>query len=93
MRDLNRILITGGAGFIGGTLIRKILDTSNSKIFNIDKIGYASDLSYIYNIEDYKNRHKLFQIDLKDKDATLNAVKIADPDLVIHLAMSLLANY
>ena len=42
-----RILITGGAGFIGSALIRNLLVNSNCFIFNLDKISYASDLTSI----------------------------------------------
>ena len=44
---MKNILITGGAGFIGGTLLRRLLRTTKSNIHNIDKLGYASDISSI----------------------------------------------
>ncbi len=85
-----RILITGGAGFIGGTLTRRLLRETKSKIFNIDKLGYASDLIGINqtlkdnNIDN--SRYQFLHIDLEDFQNTKNAIKISDPDLVFHLA-------
>ncbi len=47
-------------------------------------MGYSSDLNSIGKVE--KNKYKHFQINLKDKHSTNNAIKQADPDIVIHLA-------
>ena len=80
-----RILVTGGAGFIGGCLVRRLLRTTDAKVFNLDKISYASDLIGINNSPNI-NRHTLMKIDLKDYEKTLSAVKEADPDIIFHLA-------
>ena len=79
------ILVTGGAGFIGGCLVRKLLNETKSRIFNIDKLGYASDLSWLKNHKNSSN-HKLINIDLFDAKKTQDAINLADPDYVIHLA-------
>ena len=41
------ILVTGGAGFIGGAVVRRLLRESDATVFNLDKLGYASNLTSI----------------------------------------------
>ena len=70
LTNYERVLITGGGGFIGGALIRKLLKESNTKIFNLDKLGYASDLSGIDQTLslncDLKERYEFFKVDISN---------------------------
>tara|TARA_E500000331_G_C17233019_1_gene703514 strand:+ start:50 stop:1150 length:1101 start_codon:yes stop_codon:yes gene_type:complete len=89
--SIKKILVTGGGGFIGGCLIRRLLNESSAQIYNLDKMGYASNISGIQKTlntlgQIKKSRHNLLKVDLINYELTLDAVKYANPDLVIHLA-------
>ncbi len=86
MKNKFKVIVTGGAGFIGGTLIRKLLQEKNWHVYNIDKMGYASDLSWIKDSKNYKLRHSFLKIDLRNKEILENLVKDISPNLIIHLA-------
>tara|TARA_B100000989_G_C19516212_1_gene461770 strand:- start:966 stop:2030 length:1065 start_codon:yes stop_codon:yes gene_type:complete len=77
-----RLLITGGSGFIGSALIRRLNQENNLRIFNFDK---KSDSSKIVNHFDKKNTKNLC-FNLNNQDEVNKAIQISDPEIIIHLA-------
>tara|TARA_B100001287_G_scaffold269268_1_gene266547 strand:+ start:4363 stop:5424 length:1062 start_codon:yes stop_codon:yes gene_type:complete len=86
MQKYHKIIVTGGAGFIGGTIIRKLLKEFNSTIYNIDKISYSSDLSSILSIPSSQKRHHHLKIDLKESSLLDTSIEEIKPDIIIHCA-------
>tara|TARA_B100000989_G_C19520678_1_gene464034 strand:+ start:818 stop:1912 length:1095 start_codon:yes stop_codon:yes gene_type:complete len=89
-KELKRILITGGGGFIGGALTRYLLINTNFEIYNLDKLGYSSDLSSINlllkNNKSFQKRYFFLNVDLNDAIKTKEAIISSNPDLIFHLA-------
>ncbi|RKO68885.1 dTDP-glucose 4,6-dehydratase [Sphingobacterium puteale] len=81
-----KILITGGAGFIGSHVVREfVVKYPNYQIINLDALTYAGNLENLKDIEDRPN-YTFVKADITDQ-AAMNAVfKQYQPDGVIHLA-------
>lgn len=79
-----RILITGGSGFIGSALIRKLILDENIFIGNIDKQTYASHSKALINMPD--DRYMFWKIDISNIGSVREIFSIFKPDAVINLA-------
>lgn len=79
-----RILVTGGAGFIGSNFIHYWLGKYNEdKVINLDALTYAGNLENLKDLEDNSN-YKFVKGDIRDKELVNNLVK--DVDLIVHFA-------
>lgn len=83
---MNKILVTGGAGFIGSNYIRHTLkNNEHVKIINLDKLTYSGNLDNLKDIEKDK-RYKFIKGDIADKKIITNIFKKYSPDIVINFA-------
>ncbi|QCQ97588.1 dTDP-glucose 4,6-dehydratase [Brevundimonas sp. SGAir0440] len=80
-----RILITGGAGFIGSALARRLIEHTNHEVLVFDKLTYAGMLSSLEPATS-SNRYSLIQADICDHEAVSTALDTFKPDVVAHLA-------
>ncbi|MBT3505317.1 MAG: dTDP-glucose 4,6-dehydratase [Piscirickettsiaceae bacterium] len=80
-----RLLITGGAGFIGSALIRQLLSETDYEIANVDKLTYAGNLESLTVVESLPN-YQFVHADICDMSAMDKAFKEFKPTAVMHLA-------
>ena len=80
-----KILITGGAGFIGSAVIRNIISTTNDSVINVDKLTYSGNLDSLKDVESCK-RYAFEKIDICDGSKVKEVFFKHQPDAVMHLA-------
>ena len=80
-----KVLVTGGAGFIGSAVVRHIIQNTDNYVLNIDKLTYAGNLESLAAIED-SERYTFSQTDICDRAAVDQLLQKFQPDAVMHLA-------
>ena len=80
-----RILVTGGAGFIGSALVRHLIRNSGHSVLNIDKVTYAGNLESLKAVEGHP-RYQFLRADVCDGPAIGAALRRFRPNIVTHLA-------
>lgn len=80
-----RILITGGAGFIGSALIRYLIGHTDNEVLNLDKLTYAGNLESLRGIAD-NSRYEFVQADIVDQETVSAVLERFQPDAIMHLA-------
>jgi dTDP-glucose 4,6-dehydratase len=80
-----RVLITGGAGFIGSALIRRLIAASDHHVLNFDKLTYAATLGSVAAVAE-DSRYRFVQADICDATKVADIFSAFDPDVIVHLA-------
>lgn len=79
-----KVLVTGGAGFIGSALCRHLVNKGYD-VFNIDKLTYAGNLQSLKTLVGKQNYH-FYQLDICDSDAVFEILENEQIDAIMHLA-------
>ncbi|KGM27899.1 dTDP-glucose 4,6-dehydratase [Photorhabdus luminescens] len=82
---MRRILITGGAGFIGSAVVRHIIDNTEDSVVVVDSLTYAGNLASLAPVAD-SSRYAFEQVDICQRGALDRVFEQYQPDCVMHLA-------
>ncbi len=79
------ILVTGGAGFIGSAVVRRLIGETESMVVNLDKLTYAGNLESLAEVGDHP-RYRFERVDICDAARVRRIFEEYQPDAVLHLA-------
>jgi dTDP-glucose 4,6-dehydratase len=85
MTDLKRILVTGGAGFIGSAVCRYLITETDVQVLNIDKLTYAGNLASLQDVSG-SARYRFVRADICDRALVEQLIGEFRPDGIMHLA-------
>jgi nucleoside-diphosphate-sugar epimerase len=79
------VLVTGGAGFIGSAVVRRLVLGGESRVVNVDRLTYAGNLDSLREVEDHP-AYSFHQVDIRDGEALREIFASTRPSAVMHLA-------
>lgn len=80
-----KVIVTGGAGFIGSAVIRNYINETNHEVINIDALTYAGNLESLIEVEN-NSRYNFEQVDIRDINEIDRVFQKYKPDMIMHLA-------
>src|SRR5258708_28074060 len=82
---MRKVMVTGGAGFIGSWLVRHFLDAGDTLVLNVDKLTYAADQDGLRDAT-RRGNHQFERADVCNEPRMDALIERFQPDAIIHLA-------